>query len=283
MNVNFIGIGAIGLPMALQIQRAGHDVTGMDVMPTACDNARALGVKAVSSLAELPRASICVVMVATPMQLEQLVDSMADRPGAAGACWIVMSTVGPTSIRAQGERLQRAGVKVIDAPVTGGVARAKIGQLVIFAAGHPAEMDAARPVLQAMGEVRNTGANLGDGQAVKVVNQHLCSVHLVAAAEALNLAKSLGLDPQQVLSMVEKGAASSWMLSDRGPRMLGGTDVEVTSAIDIFVKDSGLVVQSASECGAAVPLLNIAHTRFSDARAVGLGKRDDSRVIETWH
>jgi 3-hydroxyisobutyrate dehydrogenase/putative dehydrogenase len=115
-----------------------------------------------------------------------------------------------------------------------------------------------------------------------VVNQHLCSVHLVAAAEALHLARGLGLDPAAVLPLIEKGAAGSWMLSDRGPRMLQGTDVEVTSAVTIFVKDSGLVAAAAAAAKVDVPLLAQAHDRFQRAANAGLGARDDSRVIETW-
>jgi len=133
-----------------------------------------------------------------------------------------------------------------------------------------------------MGVVRATGERLGDGQSIKLVNQHLCSVHITAAAEALSLARSLGLDPAVVLPLIEKGAAGSWMLSDRGPRMLAGTDVEVTSSINIFVKDSGLVASAGESCGAALPLLTIAHERFKQAAEKGLGDRDDSRVIETW-
>ena len=116
-----------------------------------------------------------------------------------------------------------------------------------------------------------------------MVNQHLCSVHIVAAAEALSLARSLGLDPATVLKFVEKGAAGSWMLSDRGPRMVAGTDVEVTSTVNIFVKDSGLVMSAGDSCGAELPLLSIAHERFCNAAHAGLGLRDDSRVIETWN
>ncbi len=115
-----------------------------------------------------------------------------------------------------------------------------------------------------------------------MINQHLCAVHIVAAAEALNLAHSLGLDPAQVLPLVEGGAAGSWMLSDRGPRMLQGTDVEVSSAVNIFVKDSGLVADAAAACEAEVPLLNVAHARYVAAAKAGLGQHDDSRVIETW-
>jgi len=193
-----------------------------------------------------------------------------------------MSTVGPQSVRDQGEVLQRGGARVVDAPVTGGVARARTGELVIFAAGDPGDIANAAPILKAMGTVRVTGQRLGDGQSIKVVNQHLCSVHIAAAAEALSLARSLGLDPATVLEFVEKGAAGSWMLSDRGPRMLAGTDVEVTSTINIFVKDSGLAMAAGESCGAQLPLLTIAHERFCRAADAGLGLRDDSRVIETW-
>lgn len=280
VRVTFIGVGAIGLPMALQIQRAGHAITGVDVSDAVIANAKASGIETVRSLAAAPRAEVVVVMVATPEQLAGLVEQVKDHVG--GQLWIVTSTVGPMSVREQGEILRRSGARVVDAPVTGGVARAKTGALVIFAAGASDDVAAVRPVLEAMGTVHMTGENLGDGQSIKVVNQHLCSVHIAAAAEALSLARALGLDPKAVLGLVEQGAAGSWMLSDRGPRMIAGTDVEVTSAINIFVKDSGLVASAGASCGAQLPLLTTAHERFCKAAEMGLGLRDDSRVIETW-
>ena len=280
MKVTFIGVGAIGLPMALQIKRAGHEVTGVDVSDAVIANAKASGIETVGNVFDAPAAEVVVVMVATPEQLAGLVGRVAT--SVRGQLWIIMSTVGPQSAREQGEALRRGGARVVDAPVTGGVARAKTGELVIFAAGTAGDVTTATPVLKAMGVVHVTGENLGDGQSIKVVNQHLCSVHIVAAAEALSLARSLGLDPAIVLRLVEKGAAGSWMLSDRGPRMVAGTDVDVTSAINLFVKDSGLVALAGERCGAQLPLLAIAHERFSRAAKGGLGLRDDSRVIETW-
>lgn len=280
MKVTFIGVGAIGLPMALQIQRAGHDVTGVDVLDTVIATAKSSGIETVNSVSAAPGADVVVVMVATPDQLAGLVGRITDP--VRGQLWLIMSTVGPQAVREQGEILQRAGARVVDAPVTGGVARARTGGLVIFAAGTPEDLASAAPVLDAMGTVRMTGQRLGDGQSIKVVNQHLCSVHIAAAAEALSLARSLGLDPAAVLDLIEKGAAGSWMLSDRGPRMVAGTDVEVTSSVNIFVKDSGLVASAGQSCGAELPLLAIAHERFCRAADAGLGLRDDSRVIETW-
>lgn len=281
MNVTFVGVGAIGLPMALRIQQAGHVVTGVDVFGRARENAQMSGISAVGAFGAAPAAEVVVVMVATPDHLVTLVEE-ATTHAVKGQTWVIMSTVGPASVREQGGRLREAGARVVDAPVTGGVARAKTGELMIFAAGEQQDVETVLPVLNAIGNVHVTGRQLGDGQSIKVVNQHLCSVHIVAAAEALNLASSLGLEPAAVLKLIEKGAAGSWMLSDRGPRMLAGTDVEVTSAINIFVKDSSLVAAAAAQCGAPVPLLAIAHERYQQAADAGLGLRDDSRVIETW-
>jgi len=280
MKVTFVGVGAIGLPMALQIQRAGHTVTGVDLSDIVIANAASCGIDMVNDFSAAPATDVVVVMVATPDQLAGLVGWMTN--SVRGQLWLIMSTVGPQSVREQGEVLQRAGARVVDAPVTGGVSRARTGELVIFAAGAPDDLIAAAAVLDAMGTVRVTGERLGDGQSIKVVNQHLCSVHIAAAAEALSLAHSLGLDPATVLALVEKGAAGSWMLSDRGPRMVAGNDVEVTSAVNIFVKDSGLVASAGESCGAQLPLLAVAHERFCRAANAGLGLCDDSRVIETW-
>jgi 3-hydroxyisobutyrate dehydrogenase/putative dehydrogenase len=281
MKVTFIGVGAIGLPMALQIKRAGHEVTGVDLSAAVAATATASGISTVTDFSAAPAADIVVVMVATPEQLAGLVAGVTG--SLRGELWSIMSTVGPQSGREQGEVLRKAGARVVDAPVTGGVARARTGELLIFAAGEPDDVAFAAPVLGAMGTVFVTGRRLGDGQSIKVINQHLCSVHIVAAAEALSLARSLGLDPGTVLRLVETGAAGSWMLSDRGPRMLRGTDVEVTSTINIFVKDSALVRSAGESCGADLPLLTIAHERFRLAAEAGLGLRDDSRVIETWN
>lgn len=280
MNVAFIGLGAIGLPMALQIQQAGHTVIGIELSETGRRHAAAQGIEASADWRAAIDADVVVVMVATPAQLEALVTQFADV--RSGQHWVIMSTVGPAAVREQGARLVEKGAHVVDAPVTGGVARAQTASLLIFASGSSSALTHVEPVLRAMGDVRTTGEHVGDGQSIKVVNQHLCSVHLVAAAEALSLARSLGLDPAQVLELVQHGAGGSWMLSDRGPRMLEDTDTRVTSMVDIFVKDSGLVALAAKGCNTPVPLLDIAHARFTQAAESGLGKRDDSRVIETW-
>jgi 3-hydroxyisobutyrate dehydrogenase len=278
--LTFVGIGAIGLPMALQLARAGYEVTGVDPAQGARERAASAGLATAARISDAARSDVVIVMVATPDHLATLVGQAGDT--MRGQTWVVMSTVGPEAIQSQAALLSAAGARVVDAPVTGGVARAQTGELVIFAAGEPAAIHDVTPILSALGTVRVVGDRVGDGQSVKIVNQHLCSIHIVAAAEALSLADSLGLDRASALDLVSGGAAGSWMLSDRGPRMLGDTDVTVMSTVNIFVKDSGLVASAAAASGAQVPLLKAARERYRLAADAGLGIRDDSRVIETY-
>ncbi|HET8868067.1 MAG TPA: NAD(P)-dependent oxidoreductase [Agrococcus sp.] len=280
--VVFVGLGAIGTPMSQRIAAAGIAVTGVDPFAAARERAAAQGMPAVASIADAPAEGTVVVMVATPDQLDALVTEATEASVITGRTWVIMSTVGPDAVRRAGARLKAEGARVVDAPVTGGVARATTGELVIFASGAASDLAAVADVLAPMGAVRTVGAEIGQGQAIKVVNQHLCSVHLVAAAEALALGASLGLEQADVLDLVAGGAAGSWMLSDRGPRMLQDTDVPVLSTIGIFVKDSGLVADAAASAHAEVPVLAAARERLLQAADAGLERRDDSRVIETY-
>jgi 3-hydroxyisobutyrate dehydrogenase len=278
-SITFVGIGAIGLPMAAQLVRAGHSVAGVDPTPVAAERGSTAGVSVVPAITDAKRTEIVIAMVATPDQLDTLVSQAGT--SVSGQTWVIMSTVGPESVVAQAARLTSAGARVVDAPVTGGVARATTGELVIFLSGEPSTVESVTPLLESFGTVRVVGSRVGDGQSVKVVNQHLCSVHIVAAAEALSLAASLGLDQTEVLDLIGGGAAGSWMLADRGPRMLED-EPQVTSTVNIFVKDSGLVASSAATSGAEVPLLAVAQARYAEAAALGLGQSDDSQVIATY-
>lgn len=280
-SVAFIGLGAIGQPMAALLHQAGVSVIGVDPYPRP--NASASGFPIVGDISLAPGTSAVVVMVASPEQLDGVVLKALAENTVRDQLWIIMSTVGPESVQLQSQRLLNAGAWVVDAPVTGGVARALAGQLTIFASGSQEAVEEATAVLRHLGTVRLVGSDLGNGQAIKVVNQHLCSVHIVAAAEALFLAKSLGLDPLEVFELVRDGAGGSWMLSDRGPRMLMESDIPVTSTIGIFVKDSSLVSDAAQTAGVQLPLLEEARRRYLLAEEAGLVTQDDSRVIETYY
>ncbi|WP_198671551.1 NAD(P)-dependent oxidoreductase [Desertihabitans aurantiacus] len=282
-RITFVGIGAIGLPMAEQLLAAGFEVTGVDPFPAQRERAAARGLRTEEAPTSAAGADVVICMVATPDQLraaalgeQGLLARLRD-----GAVLVVMSTVGPDAVR-EVAGAAPAGVHVLDVPVTGGVARATTGELSLFASGDPAVVERVRPVLEALGTVRDCGPEVGQGQSYKVVNQLLCSVHIVAAAEALALAERLGLDPEQVLPAVAGGAGGSWMLSDRGPRMLQGLDADVTSTIGIFVKDSTLVQEVADRVGLDVPVLAAARARYRAAQEAGWERVDDSQVIQTY-
>jgi len=281
-RIAFIGLGAIGFPMAQSIARAGFDVIGVEPSDAGRERAEADGIRTVASLPEAAAVDVVVVMVATADQLASVVDAALETDAVADVTWIIMSTVGPDAVRAQGSRLTDAGAAVVDAPVSGGIARATRGDLALFVSGPDATVARVDDVLRAMGSPRVVGAEIGDGQSVKVVNQHLCAVHIAAAAEALALAESLGLDPEFVLDVVGQGAAASFMLADRGPRMLQSPDAPVLSQIGIFVKDTGLVADAGAAASADLPILEAARARFLQADAAGLRTRDDSSVIETY-
>lgn len=284
LEVAWVGVGAIGLPMAARVQAAGHAVTAVDPSHGRLELARAAGLAVAERIADVARSDIAIVMVATPDQLAAALGADGGLLSvlAPGSLCVVMSTVGPAPVQAAARAAAEHSIGLIDVPVTGGVSGARRGALTLFASGDSDLLDRAEPVLAPMGRIRVCGGEVGQGQTMKVVNQHLCSVHLVAAAEALAFAERAGIDPARVLEYVSEGAAGSWMLGDRGPRMLEGTDVEVTSAVDLFVKDSTLAATLAEQLGFDAPLLRAARAAFQAAAAAGLGRRDDSRVIEQY-
>lgn len=283
MRVGWVGLGAMGSPMVACVARAGFAVTAYDVDPARAQALAAGGVTAAESIgAAAGGADVLVVMVATPDQVEDVLfgDDPAEAALAPGAVVVVMATVGPAPVERWAERLAQSQVEVVDAPVSGGVARAGTGDLLIMVGGAAQAVDRVRPLLDAMArEAPHVGPAPGDGQKVKVVNQLLCGVHIAAAAEALALAGAMGLDPAATWETLRGGAAASFMLDDRGARMVHGTD-EVRSALDIFVKDMGLVTDAARTSGAAAPLAAAAEELYLAGHRAGLGRRDDSAVIE---
>ena len=222
-------------------------------------------------------------MVATPAQVE---GALFGDQGAAsaldeGSVVLVMATVGPTVVEGLAERLAERGAHVVDAPVSGGVARATTGDLLMMVGGPSPALDRVRPLLDVMASTAPVvGPSPGDGQKVKLVNQLLCGVHIAAAAEALAYAEALGLDAEACWDVVRHGAAASFMLDDRGDRMVHGAGDEVRSALDIFVKDMGLVLAAARDNVYPAPLAAVAEQMYLTGRRAGLGSSDDSRLIE---
>jgi 3-hydroxyisobutyrate dehydrogenase-like beta-hydroxyacid dehydrogenase len=224
---------------------------------------------------------VTVVMVATGDQALEAI--FGDRGVSLGLSkdkiLVLTSTVGPKTVGEIDKRLGSTGAKLLDAPVSGGTARARIGDLLIMVSGEEHTLTAARPVLEAMGsKIEWISQKVGDGQSMKLVNQLLCGVHLAAAGEALAFARALGLNPRRAYEVVRQGAANSFMLDDRAGRMLSDDPVNVESALDIFVKDTGLVLDAARENGFQPDLAITANKVFREGSESGMGREDDSRV-----
>ena len=284
--VGLIGLGAMGRGVASNLLAKGHAVVGRDISAEALRWLESQGGRASSSADELGAAcDIVVSFLVDDVQTEQVLygpDGLAARL-RRGAVFVACSTMSPHYVRGLEPRLAAQGIALIDAPVTGGKVGAARGTLTIMGSGNLAAFERVRPVLEAFGSrVYHLGARAGAGAQMKVINQLMCGVHIVAAAEALAMAKAAGLPLDQTLEILGSGAANSWMLGDRGPRMVRGAFDDVTSAVDIFVKDMGLVIDAARQARFAAPLAHTAFLAFLEASASGLGRLDDSAVMRNY-
>lgn len=283
-TIGFIGLGSMGLPMARNLVARGFEVTGFDLRAEARNALVAAGGKAAdTAAAACAGADMAVLMVVNIAQARDVLftggvlDALAPR-----AAVLLMSTCPPAAVAEVATEVEARGFTFVDAPVSGGVVGATAGSLTIMVGAGDAAFARAKPALDAMGaKVVHVGKDAGQGATAKVVNQLLCGAHLAVAAEALSLAERLGVDTTAMLDILGGSAASSWMLRDRGPRMLEA-DPTVTSAVDIFVKDLGLVLEAGREAKAALPMAALAHQMFLSVSGRGLGAADDSQVIRAY-
>ncbi|SER83732.1 3-hydroxyisobutyrate dehydrogenase [Streptomyces sp. yr375] len=281
-----IGLGAMGLPMATRL--AAHlPVTAFDVAEERVAQLTAAGGTAARTPADAAReADVVLLAVRDQAQVEAALfaaNGVAETL-RAGATVVLTSTVGPEAARATAARLAEQGVHTVDAPVSGGPVRAGNGDLLIVVGAADKALDLARPVLDLLASTLTVvGPRPGDGQALKAINQLLAGVHIAAAAEAVALARGLGLDPATVVESLRHGAAGSFMFADRGPRMVetyaNDTAPEVKSRLDIFVKDMGIVTGIAKDAHVPVPLASAAQQLYLLGEAAGLAAHDDSSVV----
>ncbi len=284
MRIGFIGLGAMGVPMAQRLVQAGHEVHGFDVRAAALEPLVQAGGKAAASAAEAAAgADLLWLMVVSG---EQAASVLFEHAAAAalpkGALVVAACTQPPALARATSDRLSAQGLTMLDAPVSGGVAGARAGTLTIMAAGPGAALERARPVMQAVGQrIFDVGRDAGMGSTAKMINQLLCGVHIAAAAEAMHVAERAGVSLQTMHEIISVSAGNSWMWGDRGPRMMQ-EEPPVTSAVDIFVKDLGIVLDQGKAMRQGLPLAAAAMQMFLAASGLGHGAADDSQVIRAY-
>jgi len=280
--VGLIGLGAMGRGVARNLLRKGFEVHGCDLRREARESFAQDGGRALETPAQV--GSDCDALIVLVVNAEQCEAVLFGPDGAAatlrpGCVVIASATMPPAFVARLGERLAALEVLMLDAPVTGGVTGAAQGLLTMLTAGPEAAYAACDDVLAAISSrVFRFGAAHGLGSKAKVINQLLVGVQIAAAAEAMALGLRQGVDPALLYEAIKSGAANSWAFSDRVPRMIQG-DAPAQTALDIFVKDLGLVLDTARASTFPTPLASTAYQMFATAAAAGLGRADDSAVI----
>jgi len=273
----------MGGGMARSLRRAGHAVHVVDVRAGVARSFAAEGGVACDSPAELARH--CRVIVSVVINAAQTEDVLFGANGCAaamqpGSVFVMCSTVDPAWSAALEQRLQAQGILYLDAPISGGAARAEAGQITMMTAGTPQAYEQCGAILDAMAaKVYRLGERAGAGSKVKVINQLLAGVHIAAAAEAMALGLREGVAPEALYEVITHSAGNSWMFENRMPHVLAG-DYTPLSAVDIFVKDLGIVLDLARASKFPLPLSSTAHQMFMQASSAGFGREDDSAVIK---
>ena len=284
-NVGVIGLGAMGFGMARSLLRGGFKVHGYDVRASALEQLAAENGIACDTPAQL--AQHCDVLVIVVVNAEQTEEVLFGANGACaglkpGSVVLACATVAPGFAASVAQRLAERQILMLDSPISGGAARAASGELSMMTSGVPEAYAKVEDVLAAMAKnVYRLGDQYGTGSKVKIINQLLAGVHIAAAAEAMALGMREGVDPAALYEVITHSAGNSWMFENRVPHILDG-DYTPLSAVDIFVKDLGLVLDTARGSKFPLPLSATAHQMFMMASAAGHGKEDDSAVIKVF-
>jgi putative dehydrogenase len=285
-SVGLIGLGAMGAGMAASLRRAGHAVHVYDVRPEVVDQFVREGGQRCASLDEMgARCEVIFSVVVNAAQTQAVLFGADGQSGCAasmapGSVFVMCSTVDPAFSMALESRLQTMGLGYVDAPISGGAARAARGEITMMTAAQDAHWAKAEPFMQAMAaRVYRLGKQAGAGSKVKIINQLLAGVHIAAAAEAMALGLREGLDAHALYEVITNSAGNSWMFENRMAHVLAH-DYTPLSAVDIFVKDLGLVLDVARASKFPLPLSSTAHQMFMQASTMGHAGEDDSAVIK---
>jgi 3-hydroxyisobutyrate dehydrogenase len=285
-KVGLIGLGAMGSGMASCLRRAGFDLYVFDVRQDVARQFCEAGGTACKSIKEL--GSICGVVVSVVVNAAQTEEVLFGSPTIPGlvdslkpqSVFVMCSTVDPNISIAFESRLAEKDILYVDAPISGGAAKAASGEMTMMTSACASAYEQVNPILDAMsGTVYRLGDKAGIGSKVKVINQLLAGVHIAAAAEAMALGLREGVDAHALYEVITHSAGNSWMFENRMAHVLAA-NYEPLSAVDIFVKDLGIVLDMARASKFPLPLSSTAHQMFMQASTAGFAKEDDSAVIK---
>ncbi len=282
MDVGFIGLGIMGKPMALNLLKAGHRVTAYNRSAGPRSAVEQAGARIATRPADAARGADVVICIVTD---SPDVEAVLTGPGgviegaAAGTVVVDMSTISPAVTRQVGARLAERGIRMLDAPVSGGDSGAIAGTLSIMAGGERDDLERARPVLEAMGKRIVHCGPLGSGQTVKLCNQIAVTLTNLAVCESLVFAQKNGVDPARMIEALSAGAAGSWQLSNLGPKMLR-RDFAPGFKVALQRKDLRLALESAQQTAAALPGLALVSQLFAAADAAGSSEEGTQALLK---
>jgi putative dehydrogenase len=283
-TIAVFGLGAMGYGMASSILRSGHTTYGFDVVPAQMERFQSEG-GATGTVAEVAGSLDAVAIVVLNAAQTEAVMFGADGivpQLKKGSVILACATVPPDFARTMEARCAEHGVLYLDAPISGGAAKAAAGKLSIMAAGSDATFAAAGPVLEATAEtVFTLGDSAGAGSAMKAVNQLLAGVHIATMAEALTFGMTQGVTPEKFVEVISKCAGTSWMLENRAPHIVDG-DYTPLSSVNIWPKDLGIVLDIAKSAQFSAPITAVALQQFIAAAGMGLGGEDDAAVAKVY-
>lgn len=283
-NIAVFGLGSMGFGVANSLLNEGHQVWGYDLSEEAvrklCDfgGKKALFVDIAADL------DVVIILVLNAKQASSL---LMNEPGVSlllrpGSVVINCTTVSPENARDMAANCEKKQIAYLDAPISGGAAKAMLGELSVMASGQPQAFTLANDALLAMAEkVFTIGHEAGLGSAMKAVNQMLAGVHIAAMAEATTFALAQGIDLGQCIDVISQSAGSSWMFKNRAPHVMSA-DYTPKSATNIWPKDLGIVMEMAKEKKFSAPLTSVALEQFNEAVLLGHGSEDDAAVAKVY-
>ena len=284
--VGIVGVGAMGMAMAHNLQHKGHHVLVRDIDPRAAQDARAAGMEVCASPQALTeRAEFVLVVVVNAQQIaEVLFGPQGVTHARTGARAVLLaSTIAPHDVIELSGRLSRRGFSALAAPISGGPARARAGTMSMMLAGPQATLDLWQPLLRDLADKRFVvGRAIGDGAKAKLVNNLLAGINLVAGAEALALSSKIGLDPRAMFDIICASSGASWVFEDRMPRALDDAYLPARAACRILTKDVGLATAMARDAGHDTPLAHAALAKLRETVERGWGDLDDAAVFKTY-
>ncbi|MCH9674939.1 MAG: NAD(P)-dependent oxidoreductase [Gammaproteobacteria bacterium] len=278
------GLGSMGYGVGQSLLRAGQTVYGFDVVEAQVARLVDEGAKRGTTAEAGPHIDAVVAVVLNAAQLEDVLfgPNGIVQHMRKGTCVVACPTVAPSVARDLAGRCAELGVHYLDAPISGGAAKSAQGKLSVMASGSIGAFEAARPTLNAISEtVFELGDQAGAGSAMKAVNQLLAGVHIATMAEAMTFGMTQGIDPARLVEVISQCAGTSWMFENRAPHVVNG-DYTPHSAVNIWPKDLGIVLDIAREATFSTPMTAAALQQFLAAAGSGLGTEDDAAVAKVY-